>query len=63
MAAIVEAARVEGKLASWRSTQVVWDVVHFPGYFRVQIRGLLRMLNFTSRLESIWINNVTCFGH
>jgi hypothetical protein len=41
------------KLASWRgtrycdvvrSTQEVWDGVHFPGYFRVQIRGLLSSL-------------------
>jgi hypothetical protein len=41
------------KLASWRgtrycdvvrSTQEVWDGVHFPGYFRVQIRGFHELL-------------------
>jgi hypothetical protein len=53
MAAIVEAARVGGKLASWRgtgycnvvrSTQEVGDGVHFPGYFRVQIGGFHDLL-------------------
>jgi hypothetical protein len=32
------------ELASWRGTQDVWDGVHFPGYFRVQIRGFHDLL-------------------
>jgi hypothetical protein len=52
-AAILETARVGGKLASWRGTrycdvvrsiQEVWDGVHFPGYFSVQIRGFHDLL-------------------
>jgi hypothetical protein len=48
-----------GKLASWRgtrycsvlrSTQEVWDVVHFPGYFRMQIRGFHDLLSYKIHL-------------
>jgi hypothetical protein len=62
MAAIVEAARSGGELASWRgtrycsvlrSTQEVWDVVHFPGYFRVQIRGFHDLLRQKPRIKKM----------
>jgi hypothetical protein len=53
MAPILETARVGGKTSLVegyrycdvvRSTQEVWDGVHFPGYLRVKIRGFYDLI-------------------